>query len=113
LTHIQGLLSALGFNPKRYRTMPAAIGIEVDDAFETGEPIKLRARTENITANLFSKITCVRTGADIMESNLIRKRSRWHTVEFPPLPEGTYRVSVKDTSGKSNPVSDVFVVLKN
>jgi hypothetical protein len=111
LTHIHGLVSALEFKPKRYRTLPVAIGIEVDDAFETGEPIKLRARAENVAGDLFSKITDAQTGADVIEEKLIKDRSRWYTAEFPPLPEGTYRVSVREASGKSEPVSDIFVVL--
>lgn len=113
LTHVQGLISDLDFRSDRYKALPSAIGLEVDDAFETVEPIQVRARAENISGDLFSKITDVQTGASLADGKLTKGVSQWRTAEFPPLPEGTYRVTVRDEGGKSEPVSDVFVVLPN
>lgn len=112
LTHVHGLISDIDFKSSRYKALTAAIGVEVDDAFETGEPIKVRARAENVSGDLFAKINDVGTGADLAEVKLAKGSSRWQTTEIPPLPEGTYRVTVRDAEGKSSPVSDVFVVLQ-
>lgn len=113
LTHVQGLISAVSFNSQRYRALPASIGIEVEDAFEAAEPVKVRARTENVGGDLLAHITDAQTGAELASGKLARGMSQWRTAEFPPLPEGTYRVTVRDADAKSEPVSDIFVVLPN
>lgn len=113
LAHVGGLISDIDFKSDRYKALAAAIGLQVDDTFETGEPVKVRARAENTSGALFSKITDVQTGADLANGKLTKGVSQWQTAEFPPLPEGTYRVTVRDEDGKSEPVSDVFLVLSN
>lgn len=113
LTHVHGLITAVDFNSKKYRALPGVIGVEVDDAFETGEPVKVRARAENIGGDLLCRITDVQTETELANGKLARGVSQWRTAEFPPLPEGTYRVTVIDTESKSEPVSDIFVVLQS
>jgi hypothetical protein len=113
LTHVQGLISDLDFKPERYRAIPYAIRVEIDDAFETGEPVQVRARAKNIIGNLSFIITNAQTGAEVAAGKLVRGSDQWHSVELPPLPEGTYRLTVRDENGKSDPVSDIFVVLRN
>lgn len=113
LTHVHGLITAIKFESRNYRALPGVIGVEVDDAFETREPVKVRARAENVSGDLLCHIADVQTGAEVASGTLAKGLSQWRAAEFPPLPEGTYRVTVRDTASKSEPVSDLFVVLQS
>jgi pimeloyl-ACP methyl ester carboxylesterase len=114
LAHLRGLLGDIGIDLEHYKALGTTrrIGVEIDDAFYASEPVSLRARSES-GADLYAAITNVETGLESAPALLKQGIGEWQSVEFPPMPEGTYRVTVRDAENKSEPVSDIFLVMED
>lgn len=112
LFHLRGLLGDQGINLDTFKAIKGSTAVEVADAYATDEPITLRARSEGDN-ELAATIVKVETGEAVASATPERGPGEWQDVEFPPLPEGTYRVTVTDLEGAAEPVTDVFVVIQN
>ena len=112
LFHLRGLLGDRDINLDRFKALPNRIGLEVDDAYGSNEPISLHTRTEG-NSELVATIINVDTGQPVASATLERGLGEWQLTEFAPLSEGTYRATVSDVDGTAEPVSDIFVVLQN
>jgi hypothetical protein len=112
LFHLRGLLGDRDINLDRFKALPSRIGLEIDDAYGSNEPIILRTRTEG-NSELVATIVNVDTGQTFASATLERGLGEWQLTEFAPLSEGTYRATVSDVGGTAEPVSDIFVVLQN
>ena len=112
LFHLCGLLGDQEIDLDRFKALPSRVAVEIDDAFGTSEPVTLRARSEGDN-DLSITIVNVATGQAVAHATPESGLGEWREAEFPPLPEGTYRVTVSDLDGDAEPVSDVFVVLQN
>lgn len=112
LFHLRGLLGDESINLDLFKAIPARIGLDVDDAFASDEPVTLRGRSES-NDDLTAFIVNTATGQVVGSGRLNKGLGEWQELEFPPLPEGTYRATLNGTDGNSEPVSDVFIVLQN
>lgn len=112
LTQVRGLLSGLSIDFDKFKDLAGShIGLKIDDAFQVGEPVAVRARSE-INANLIATITDVKTNAVIVRNQLNKGIGEWQTVEFSPLPESSYRITIVNEKNDANFVSDLFMVLQ-
>jgi hypothetical protein len=112
LLHLRGLLGDLEIDLDRYKALPSRIGLAIDDAYGTDEPITLRARSEGHNP-LSATIVDIKTNQVVATTIPERGLGDWQEAEFAPLAEGLYRVKVTDANGAAEPVTDVFAVLKN
>lgn len=82
--------------------------LAMDDAFGTDEPVRVRVRPEWPLESVQASIVNVATNQG-QTLDLSASQSAWLEGEAPPLPVGTYRITV---SGERSvvPVSDVFLV---
>ena len=91
------------------RALPTVnLSLDLDDAYSALEPVRVRAKPQT---RVFDPIVAVVEGADGRESARVRlllRDDEWYGGEVPPLPEGTYRVTV--TGENMKPVTDVFAV---
>jgi pimeloyl-ACP methyl ester carboxylesterase len=83
------------------------VGLTIDDLYEKGESIYVKALPDNdqviLTATL-SDVDGIRTVTQQMD----KASDGWHKTEFPPQTEGVYRIGI---SGEGVvPVQDVFAV---
>lgn len=113
LTQLKGLLSGFQIDYDRYKNIASSrIGLEIEDAYKTGEPITVSARSES-RADLVAVISNTETSAEVRRGDLMKNLSDWQDREFSPLPQGTYRITITDKEAKAEPVTDIFVVLPN
>ena len=113
LTQLKGLLSGLQIDSDRFKNIASSrTGLEIEDAYQIGEPIIISARSES-RADLVAIISETETNAETGRGELSKNLSDWQDREFPPLPQGTYRVSIKDKKTMSELVTDIFLVLPN
>jgi hypothetical protein len=85
------------------------LGLDLDDAYATDEPIPVRVRSEDLSADLVAVAVEAETGREVERATLPPGIDEWREVEIPPVPAGTYRLTV--SGGQMvQPVTDVFVV---
>jgi len=108
LTQLTGLLT--GRDTSAFRDIPkSGLGLDVEDVFATEEPVAVRVRSEDESAELMAVVVDTETGAEAGRATLPRGIDEWREAEIPPIPAGTYRVTV--SGGPTiQPVTDVFVV---
>jgi hypothetical protein len=112
LTQLCGLISGFQLDLDIFRDLAGQrLGLQVEDAFYTGEPIVVRARPES-PMQLTAAIVDVKTGQTVTEGLLHSDVEEWQRVELAPLPEGTYRVTVAG-GNRVRSVTDLFVVFSN
>jgi hypothetical protein len=110
LVQLMGILSTGGIDLGQYRVLALPrVGLDMDDAFDADEPVTFRLRSEDEAAELVAVVTDTDTGTEVARREGLHMAEEWTDVELPPLPPGTYRVSV-DSIGAVDPVSDVFTV---
>jgi hypothetical protein len=90
-------------------TMNMGLGLDVDDVYLPEEPVSLAVTPEDPGARLTAVVQDVAKGTEVARSSSWTEDGAWRRTEIPPLPEGTYRVTVSAV-GPTDPVSDVFVV---
>jgi pimeloyl-ACP methyl ester carboxylesterase len=117
LAQLAGILSGLRLDLSVFRGPSLNVSLDVDDLYEVGEPITVRARPERETDEPMLAVVenAARPPDDERPDEVARATLReaddgWHSAEVPPLPEGTYRVTVFG-SGMVEPVTDVVVVM--
>jgi pimeloyl-ACP methyl ester carboxylesterase len=112
LVQLAGLMSGIGLDLGSFRDPPGArLGLDLEDAYATGEPITISVRTEDPIAvgELTAVVIDAERGAEVERGTLPRGDEPWRTTELPPLPEGAYRITVGG-GGLVRPVTDVFGV---
>ncbi len=109
LDQIAGILSSLpDAELHALRGGGARLSLEVDDAYVTKQPIELRVGCEVPDAAVRVTVVDAATGRRRAQQRIARVGER-RTVEIPPLPEGTYRVTV-EAADAAGAVADVFIV---
>jgi pimeloyl-ACP methyl ester carboxylesterase len=117
LTQLAGILSGIDLDLSVFRDVPTvAVSVDIDDVYEVGEPITVRARPEREEAGPLLAVVedATRPPDDTRPVEVARGPLRagddgWQIAELPPLTEGAYRVTVLG-SGLVRPVTDVFAV---
>jgi hypothetical protein len=118
LTQLAGVLSGVDLDLTVFRAPSAlGLGLEIEDVYEVGEPVTIRARPEQEPDDaLLAVVEDAALPPDHDQSveaarvSLERAEEGWHHAELAPLPPGTYRVTVFG-GGAVEPVPDVFGVL--
>jgi pimeloyl-ACP methyl ester carboxylesterase len=113
LVQMRGVLSGLDVDFPSFRdAFPTiGLGLEVEDVYTVGEPVRVRVRPEEETAEpLLVKVLDAENDAEVANDTLRPSGDCWYEAELRPLEEGTYRVSAYG-SGRVEPVTDLFVVL--
>jgi hypothetical protein len=83
------------------------VGLSIDDLYEKGEPIRLRAHPEE-AVGLTAELADV-DGLNLWVQDMKPTPDGWYETEFPPKSEGVYRIKVYGKEGVC-PVQDVFAV---
>ena len=109
LVQLASLLRNLDIDTGGYYAVNAKLGVAIDDLFETGEPIVVRARPEFAVDGLEAAVTSVATEQEVARVALADDDDDWLAADLGPLPAGDYRVTVGALAGV-DPVTDVFVV---
>jgi pimeloyl-ACP methyl ester carboxylesterase len=108
LVHLMGVLTEE--DAATYRAVPGAgFSLEVEDIFTAGEPVDVVVRTAGAAPEARVTLHNADTGARQMQTAKLDGDGRAQ-LTFSPPPSGIYRVSVADTDGMSEPVTDVVVV---
>ena len=116
LTQLAGILSGMDLDLSTFRGVPTVpVSLDVEDVFESGEPITVRARPGREDEAL---VVVVEDGAraandhavEIQRASLRPAADGWQAAELPPLPQGDYRVTVFG-DGEVEPVTDVVSVV--
>jgi hypothetical protein len=113
LVQLRGVMSGLDIDFPAFRdAFPAiGLGLEVEDVYETGEPVPVRVHPEEEPADpLLVEVFDAETGQEVARETLRPAEDGWHEAELRPLPEGAYRLTAFG-SGRVEPVTDLFVVL--
>jgi pimeloyl-ACP methyl ester carboxylesterase len=114
LVHLRGALTSLGLSLGGFRA-PAAratrLSLRVADAFWSDEPLRLRVRAEKPRVALKARVVDTGTGHVVARGTLWPADDGSWSFERPPLPAGTYRVTVTGGPGVE-PVEDVFAVIR-
>lgn len=113
LVQMRGVLSGLDVDFPSFRdAFPTiGLGLEVEDVYTAGEPVRIRVLPEEEPAEpLLVKVLDAENEAEVANDTLRPSDDGWYEAELRPLAEGTYRVSAYG-SGRVEPVTDLFVVL--
>jgi pimeloyl-ACP methyl ester carboxylesterase len=108
LVQLAGVVT--GRDTGAFRDLPkSGLGLDLEDAYATDEPIAVRVRSEDLSAELVAVAVEAETGREVERATLPPGIDEWREVEIPPVPAGTYRLTV--SGGQMvQPVTDVFVV---
>jgi pimeloyl-ACP methyl ester carboxylesterase len=109
LDQVIGLLRRQQIDQTQAFAPGTGISLDIEDAYLTGEPIGVCAMPESEWATLTAGVQDTDNGTVVATALLQAGSEGWHTAELPPLPEGTYRVTVQG-GGDVNAVTDVFGV---
>jgi hypothetical protein len=118
LTQLFGALTGLYFDLGDFRRAerdrhPVHVGLEVEDLYEAGLPIELRALVDtDADVALQATVSDADSGAPVAQVPLRRAGDQEHRAELPPLPEGSYRVRVAGDAATGpgvEPAEDSFV----
>lgn len=113
LVQLRGVMSGLDVDFPAFRdAFPSiGLGLELDDAYQTGEPVQVRVHPEEEPAEpLLVEVFDAETNQEVARETLRPAEDGWHEVRLEPLQEGAYRLRAFG-SGKVEPVTDIFVVL--
>jgi pimeloyl-ACP methyl ester carboxylesterase len=108
LVQLAGVLT--GRDTSAFRDVPkSGLGLDLEDAYATDEPVAIRVRSEDEAAELDAVVVEAETGRGVAATSLQPGLDEWREAEVPPIPAGTYRLTVSG-GPLVQPVSDVFVV---
>jgi hypothetical protein len=110
LVQVAGVLTGMGLDLSVYRELALRMSLDIEDAYLPGEPVTVRALSEDEAATLSAVVVEVDSRLEVARSTLAPADEGWHQTEIPPLPPGTYRVTV-EADGPVEPVTDVFAVM--
>jgi pimeloyl-ACP methyl ester carboxylesterase len=107
LVHLDGVLT--GRDTSRFRPVRSKVGLDIEDLYETTEPIAISVRSADPEAELVAVVTDASTEEEVRRAPVQPTDAIWWPAELPPLASGTYRMRIE--GGKSvEPVTDLFVV---
>jgi hypothetical protein len=86
------------------------ISLDLEDAYLPDEPVAIQAMSEDEAATLMAVVVDVDSGAEVSRGTMPPDGENWRRLELPPLPPGTYRLTVT-ADGPVEPVTDVFAVI--
>jgi pimeloyl-ACP methyl ester carboxylesterase len=115
LTHVVGMLGGFTVDLDAYRrarTGLARVALEAGDVHRSGEPIVIRAKTDREGVRLRARVRRAAGGAPVARVVLERTVDGGQSARIPPLPPGSYRVSVAGDRDVE-PAEDVFVVSRS
>lgn len=113
LVQLRGVLSGLDIDFPGFReAFPTiGLGLELEDAYQTGEPVRVRVRPEEEPAeSLLVQVCDTETDQEVARETMRPAEDGWHEAELRPLEEGAYRLTAFG-SGRVESVTDLFVVL--
>jgi len=113
LVQLRGVMSGLDIDFPGFRdAFPTiGLGLELDDAYQTDEPVPVRVHPEEEPAeSLLVQVRDAETNEEVARETLTPAGDGWHEAELRPLQEGAYRLTAFG-SGRVEPVTDLFVVL--
>jgi pimeloyl-ACP methyl ester carboxylesterase len=108
IVQLTGVLSGLDLDLDAYYAVNARLSLDVEDAFVEGEPVVVSVKPEVEGVDLLATIADD-GGRVIAQQTVAAADADWLEIEFPPLPRGTYRVSVRGEFGVDS-VTDIFAV---
>jgi hypothetical protein len=111
LAQLHGVITGLYLplpRPFPVRLDVIRLGLDLDDAYWVDEPVAVRVRGR-AGADVRVAVTDVATGAGIGTIPVTLRDSPWTPSTCPPLPAGTYRITVTGDD-RVEPVADVFAV---
>jgi pimeloyl-ACP methyl ester carboxylesterase len=122
LEHVCGVLSGLRLDLGDFRDLthrPAAggpkphgvnrIALEVEDLYWSGEPVRIRARTDDPSIALNAAVSESSTAEVVAHLELVQQSDGSRSIEFTPPRQGSYRVQVTGAAGVE-PAEDSFAV---
>jgi pimeloyl-ACP methyl ester carboxylesterase len=107
LVQLAGLFT--GRSTESFRDIKTGIGLDIDDAYATDEPVAVRVRSEDESAEISAVVADAETGQEAARAKLAPGLDEWRETQIPPLPAGTFRLTVSG-GPMAQPVTDVFVV---
>jgi pimeloyl-ACP methyl ester carboxylesterase len=108
LVQLSGLLT--GHDTSGFRDFPkTAISLDLEDAFERDEPIRVRVRPEDQSADVEAVAVEAESGREVGRVTLPSGIEEWREGEIPPVLPGTYRLTASG-GATVQPVTDLFVV---
>ena len=113
LVQLRGVMSGLDIDFPGFRdAFPTiGLGLELEDVYQTGEPVPVRVHPEEELAEpLVVQVCDAESNQEVGRETMIPADEGWHEAELPPLAEGTYRLTAFG-SGRVESVTDVFLVL--
>jgi Lecithin:cholesterol acyltransferase len=110
LVQLVGLLADVDLDLSAYFGPRLRLGLDVDDAFATGEPVSVRAKPEDEGGTLHAAVADTVIGQLRAQAPLRPDVGGWWSAQLGPFAQGSYRVTVWG-DGAVEPVSDVFAVL--
>lgn len=113
LVQLRGVMSGLDIDFPGFRdAFPSiGLGLELDDAYQTGEPVQVRVHPEEEPAEpLLVQVFDAETDQEVARETMRPADDGWHEARLGPLQEGAYRLTAFG-SGRVEPVTDIFVVL--
>jgi pimeloyl-ACP methyl ester carboxylesterase len=118
LAQLAGILSGLDLDLSGFKALPTlGLSLDLEDVYDADEPLTVRARPERESDDRL--LVVVEDGArppdderpvELARASLQPADDGWQSAELPPLPAGTYRVTVFG-SGMVEPVTDVVAVV--
>jgi pimeloyl-ACP methyl ester carboxylesterase len=110
LVQMAGLLSGIDLDLSAYYALNTRLSLDLDDAYGVGQPVEIRVRPEDPSADLTASVLDTATGETVARASIAPTTAEWRRAELAPLPAGTYRITVRG-EGPVDPVTDVFVVV--
>lgn len=113
LVHLEGLLRDMPI--AGFRDRPVRLAVDVDDFYDPDESVAIEIVADAADVAVAVTVTDLTSG-DAVRAVEVRAGTEPTAVELPPIPSGTYRLSVSGPAGSSGagdavePVEDVFVV---
>jgi pimeloyl-ACP methyl ester carboxylesterase len=112
-THLTGLILNLYVDLGEYRApVPtlAKLGLDMDDIYWTDELVTTRVQPDREGLELIATIDRVSSGMTVTRESLKPSDDGWQRVEFGPLSEGVYRITISGQTGVEA-VADIFAVV--
>lgn len=106
---VQGILETGQISLGDFRQPPVKLGVHLDDAYAPGEPVRIRATSDQPETPPLSALITRMEDRSKQTVSLKPSADGWHEAETAPQPAGTYRVTVYG-GVEVMPVTDVFMV---
>lgn len=110
LAQVRGIVSAPRTDLRKVRVGgPITLTLWLDDVYAATEPVVITVRPSDERPQLQAKLVNAETDEEVQSARLHPQPGDTQVVEFDPLPQGFYRVTVSGDA-RVSPVIDVFVV---